>query len=368
MRLFFRRIVCSLLYCFLVFVSLNPLKTFAATGLGVSGAFAGSVFTMVAGETLNSQNISVSFFNTSSASITVKLSGEGPQGTRYFFEQETQVIAANGQLSVPVSFQLSPMLAQGTYPISIRADLISEASGLKLSGFAQLSASVNVLGEAGDVRIVLKDLRNNLFQARLTLSRIEEGKVIALYESESGEMNQRLVPGHYRISATYQDTQVVQKDFVLKDKDRLSIDLIAQTVFVKTFMMGANLDSQGKIQSAKIVYTIRNIHRPEPGAKLILSVTKNSHTVEEIPMMTLPELMVGELSGRFTYYPKDGWSNGNIGFSLIVKTSDDLILAESETQTLLIDTPSSFSLDAWMIIGSVSLPILGLWIVKSKKK
>jgi hypothetical protein len=361
LRITCRRWFIVILCCLLgVVPQFNQQVTALGTGLGVSGSFANGVFKMIPGETLNHSATTVTFFNTTASDIMVKLSGDGPLNTVFFFEQTIHIIPAKSQLTLAVSFRLNQDIAPGMYPISIRADIISNSEGIALSGFAQLNASVKVYGEAGQIRVFVKDLRDQPFPAALQLFRLESGVLIPVTQSESGSLDERLVPGNYRVTATYLGFEVASQDFELKDNDELVITLIAKTVLITLFMAGAKRDQNDRIQSIELIYTIRNLIDTEPSVDLSLSVIRQDKFLEEVSLMTLPTLQNGETSGRFTYYPKDGFISADYGFTLIVRAQDDLILAISQMQTLTISVKQDFDPWPWVIsvLGFILLIVL----------
>lgn len=345
---------------------LFPLSVSASSGLGVSGSFSGTIYKMVAGETMDSQNVSVIFFNTTDADVAVRLTGEGPQGILFTFQNQEATIKAHGSLIVAVAFTLSTTTAEGSYTLSVKAEIVStQGTGLTFSGFAALKATLIVMGEAGDVSISLHDYRQNPFIALLTLMRINaDGSSDPVAESKDGNLDERLIPATYQVKAFYQDHCVAQKTFELNDKDDLKISLLAQTIRIPLFLSDPQFDQKEQLTSLSLAYTLQNLYVKESGVKLILSVTKDEKALEDTEMLKLDELDVGEVSGKLNYIPVSGWKNGNYTLRLSLISQEGLILATSDPQTLNVSQPVSFKPE-WFLVGVI--PLLILFLRRKKK-
>lgn len=337
-----------------------------ASGLGISGSFGQAVFTMVAGESFRDPSVKITLVNPGSEDLTVKLSASGPEGFRIDFKEEVLILPKQSSVSFSVSFSLSDTVTPGRSTISVTATILSSTSGIAVSGFATLSATLIVMGEAGHLNVSVTDVRNKPFDATLQITRItDSGTEIPCVKTDTGSYSGRLVPGTYKISALIKDTEVASETVILKDQDDLSVILVARPILFSLFLAAPVFDENGLLKQAGLAYTITNLGPRETQVSLQIRILKDGKMLDQSEALTLPILDLGTLSGRLSVLPPKGFQSGSYDFQLILISEDGVVLAQSSTQGFLVKmkNPIAWEKTLWAVPG-----LAGFWWMMKRKK
>ncbi len=374
-RSFIQRVLLSLCGFILMMTLISPGVKAETGGFGVSGSFSSYTFKMVPGEQITTKDVNVVFFNNYDQDIRVSLETNGPKGVTFLLKNSIIKIKANSRVTIPVSLKLDKTAVAGTYELGLVAQILpDEVTGIQLLGSAQLKTKLIILGEAAEVSFTTIGKDNKPFVADIRVFRINDsGGYDPVSDSESGLLLDRLVPGDYIVFAYYEGTEIAREEFTLKDKDVLTLDLKVQTVFISVFLVGPQFDEKtDKIKNAKFVYTIKNIYQVENNVKVMVEVLKGNSLIEDLEMMTLSEIPLGETQGTYSYIPPEGWTNSIYRFRLHLNTQEDISLASSDVKELRVSGLPE-SVDHWLgILGGSALGLSALsWFIllyKRRKK
>lgn len=327
---------------FLLFSLIMPfvaLSVKAENSFGISGTFTDYRYKMVPGESITTPDVYVMFFNNYDTEITVEYYTSGPEGVEFLFDNIPVKIPANKTVKVPISLKVDEKTVPGNYEIGVAAKVIpDEVNGVILAPSTKLNATISILGEAGEFIIKTVDYQEEPFKSTIRLYREDDDGTYAVATSETGILEDRMVPGNYTAYAYYNEQEIGRKKFTLKANDDLEIILPVETVFIPTFSATAQFESNGElIRNAQLVYTIDNIFNPIENAKLILSVLRNEEKLETTELLAFPTLLVGKTEGRYSYIPSNAWENGVYTFKLQVLDQNNQVLANSFEQSILVD-------------------------------
>jgi hypothetical protein len=305
------------LYSLLVFTGFFLLalrvNVSAQGGFGVSGTFAGYHYKLVPGERIASDNIYASFFNNYSVDIDVQISYEAPQGVEFLIGQSMVSIPAGQTIRVPIGVALTLDAVPGDFVVSIFAQVLpGNVEGITVIGSAGLNARLSVFGEAGRVTVRSLTTKGDLFRASVELFRIEPDGALFSVATRESQLSDRVVVGDYVAKAYFEGRTIAEEFFRVNNNDVLTIDLIARTVFVRSFAVEPVFFEDRNILSSTVVsYSLENIYETVNNIQLELVVKRDGEVVDEVEMFLAPVLNVGRTDGRFTYIPRRGWQEGN---------------------------------------------------------
>lgn len=356
---------------FLIAYILSPVKPNARGGIAVSGSLYRHHFKMVPGESFSSPSVNIVVFNNYDEDINVRFLYNVPYGVQVDMEKQEVVIPANENIRFPVGLTLQEDVVPGEYEIGVSADVMPmEGEGISVAGSAQLRTKLTVFGEAARVRVNTKTNQGEAFAGQMHLFRKEDESLIPAGYSQTGTLNEVVIPGEYMVQVFWDGYEVGLKEFSAKDGDDKDLEVIVRTVFVDSFSVRLEeqsndervsyneslgnifpvlLANQGldikEVSTARVTYNVKNVHKPIEDASVILKVYHakrlqdldayfnqevdkegekelNKHLIDEIEVFSVPLLEVGSRSGRYSYSPPGGWESGSYRFSLDVYGKD----------------------------------------------
>lgn len=354
-----------LFYIFVMITLASVTQVKAAEGFGASGPFAGYHYKLVQGESIEIPQINVIFFNNYNTDIQVQLEATVPTGVTIDLESDLITMEANSIMTVPVRITTSEDAPAGSYVIGVAAEVIpDEIEGIQIIGSAKLSARLSIYGEAGRYQIRTETAKGDPFEGDLTIYRKEDNNLLTpVGYSDDGTFSDRVIPGTYVAQVYYGTKKVVDHEFVIQDGDDLDIVLIAQTVFIKTFLVGPEFNEETDLlRNTQIVYTIENIYEPINNARVMLVVERDGEEIDNVEILFTGYLATGEFDGRFNYIPTRGWRAGEYSFKLEVY-EDDLVnentFMHDETEEQVFDIERDI-LEPYITVGEWILYITGV--------
>lgn len=326
------RVLMVIIILELIFLPLSAAKAQQGGGIAVSGSFYRHHFKLVPGESFSSPDVDIVIFNNYAVEIQVALSAETPQGVTLDLAGQTLSIPPNSNVSLPVKMTVDGTVVPGEYNIGLSADVIpGNKEGIAIAGSAQLRTILTVFGEAGLVKVNLVTQEGAPFVADLKIFQVSENNLEPSAYVFGDILEDRLVPGDYVVTAYFEGTEVASQKFTVAAQDDKKIELKVNTAFVigLTAVPQFN-DSNNRITSARINYTVKAVFQPIKNVTVYLNVKKGGKDVEKVEMYTLPELALGSQDSRYTYIPSDGWSSGEYSFTVEIVSNDSVQQAISE--------------------------------------
>lgn len=383
-----------ILTLFVLLITSPKLSIQAVEGsFGVTGNFPDYHYKMSLDETLETPFVFVRFSNNYPKDIKVQLTPETPAGVSFHLSQEPITIPmktkntdgsySGGTLTVPIGLTTTAEATPGEHIIKLGARVIPDiVDGIEIVGSVILSSRLTIYGEAGTINVSTVNLQGGEFQAEINIYRLEGDVWVPVAYSENGVISDKLIPGRYRIVATYNGTVVAQSEVDLDDKEIINIQLIATTVTIPTFLVGPQFDDETKLfTSVRLAYTISNVFAPVANVRLTLIITFEGEYEEEIDILNLDSLGITSISSKDTYIPKNGWANGLYTFQLKAfqdagtgNHEDDFFLAESVIREAPIEVPETINVMIVIIVvvGGVVLflfiSLMGILFFGKRKK
>lgn len=362
----------ALLSLTVALLSLLPLSPVQAGGIGISGTFSGQHFQLVPGESLSTPDIYVVVFNNSDSEMRVKLAPETPSGVELILPTVDFLLSAGSQQRMEVGIVASSEAVAGEYIVTLTAEAYREGEGIKLAGAAQLQAKLTIFGEAGRLLLSTVTPEGEPFRATVKLFRKTEGQNLPCGHSETGRLETRLTLGDYLAQAYLQDTKVAEESFTLAADEEKEIALVARTVLIQGFSVVSNYYTEtGKLAFAKIVYTINNIYQPLKDVKAILEVTLEDQAVEEVELISLSSLDVGQTGGSSNYVPTEGWKSGTYSFQIGLYSQGKLYTRSSVEEMSAEPAEGGSVVINWPLIGGavggVAVIIAAVMLLRRKK-
>jgi len=327
-----------------------------AGGIGISGTFSGQHFQLVPGESLSTPDIYVVVFNNSDSEMQVKLTPGTPSGVELILSTVDFLLPPGSQQRIEVGVAVGPEAAPGEYTLTLTAEACREREeeGIILTGAAQMQAKLTIFGEAGRLLLSTITPEGEPFSAIVKLYRKAEGQNLPCGHSETGELETRLTPGDYLAQAYLQDTKVAEESFSLAADEEKEVTLVARTVFIAGFTVVPNYYTEtGKLAFAKIVYTINNLYQPLKEVKAILEVTLEGQPVEEVELISLPSLDVGQTGGSSNYVPTEGWQGGTYSFQIGLYSQGKLYTQSSAEEMSAEAAEGGIAAINWPLIGGI---------------
>ncbi len=354
--------ILPLLFLGLFLLALFP-NVQAEGGFGVSGTFAGYHYKLVPGEQIDSANIYATFVNNYSVPIDVQISYQAPPGVTFLIEQTLVTIPAGATIRVPVGIALPLDAVPGDYVVQVFAQVLpGSVEGITVIGSAGLNARLSIFGEAGRVTIRSLTTSGDVFRSTIELFRIEADGALFSVATRRDTLSDRVVVGDYVAKAYFEGRTIAEERFTVNNNDVLTIDLIARTVFVRSFNVEPNFfEDRNILASTTVSYSLENVYETVNNIQLELVVRLDGEIIDEVEMFLAPVLNVGRTEGRFTYIPRRGWQEGQYQISIRLFELD----SRFEGGQFLYDetSPFDFVVPASIVEGGVNfvqVALLGL--------
>ena len=336
-KILLKQLVIIPLFAFFI-LSLTLVFTVQAQGgFGVSGSFQNYEYKVVPGESVDASGVNVVLFNHYDVDIDVSIELNGPEGVDFLTDISEVSIDANDNVELPIGLSVDETATPGDYDIGFSASVIQdEVEGISVTGAAELSTSLIVMGEAADLQIAIQDYAEDPIESTLKLYRVVDGSLDPVAEAIDDGLTERLVPGDYRLIAYLDNYEIAKRNITLEDGDDVNETLTAQTIFLRSLSVTPRFSSESdEFRNVRLDYEIVNIHEPIENTSLRLNVALDGTPVDDEIQVTLPYLPEGSYQNSMMYVPPEGWESGEYTFTLqaesdeIDGTAEAVSLAES---------------------------------------
>jgi hypothetical protein len=294
-------------------MSFSSLKVYSSSGIAVTGTFADYHYKLLPGEVMESNEIFVLFFNNYDVDIEIELTTYiyNKEGTLTLVDSRVSIlldqtivfISAMDSIRIPIGISLSSEAAAGEYQLGLSASVLpSQTDGITVTGSAELRSTLSIFGEAGDIEFYTFDIFGDALLADLKLYRRDGSSTVLLRSVQNGVIIDRLIPGDYYIVGTYKEYEVLREDFVLVDRELTRIHCIAQTLFIKDFILTPLISTTTNLLSRiRMEYTLINIHDMLEDIQLVLKASFEDVLYGEEVETTIPYLPESIFEGGFNY-------------------------------------------------------------------
>ena len=321
-----------------------------AQGVGLSGNFYRQHFELSPGET-SSGDVYVVVSNPSGSPVRVKMVTETPAGVTLLLTQDDFTLAAGEQKRLDIGIKASSDAVPGEYTLALAAEAYREGTGIKVTGGSQQQAALSIMGESGKVIITTVTQEGEPFAASIGIYQEINGELSSVRPPQKSKLEARLTPGDYVTQARYQNIKVAEESFSLAADEEKEITLVCYTLCLANFTVSPVYSDSGEIASARINYTIANLHKPLKDVRAVLKVELDGKPLDETELISFSTLDVGSRSGSYSYIPAQGWQKHHTYSFIIELYARGKLYYQSPPQEL---TPGQGGFP-----GGLSWPMLG---------
>ena len=290
----------------------------AQGGLAISGSFYRQAFEIPQGSSVSAPSVYVVVFNQGDEEFGIRMTWEVPVGVNINLSHDDFTLQPGDQQEVLIGVEVTQDATPGEYEISVTAEAYKQsAGGIQLLGAAGQSATLMVLGESASVTVQAVSPDGEPVVAVVRLFKVIAGENYEFAYSETGTLEATVSPGSFIASAYVGGEKLAEESFELAADEERTATLTVGTVYFEGFGIVPNYHSEtGELAFGEIVYTVRNLYQPVANAEIILLVTRDGASLDEISLATLSPLDIGRVGLSYNYIPSGGWVDGSYGFKL----------------------------------------------------
>ncbi len=359
-----RGLISGLLLLFLVLAAFSPTPAVhAQAGIAMAGTFSQQIFELPQGTEVSSPSIYVVVFNHTAEELNVHMLVTAPFGVEVLFDQTSFLLPPGGEQKVYVTVKVTDDAIPGEYEVVIAAEAVpKEGEGAVIATASAQKASLTVTGEAAwvSVRVISPD--GDPIKAQVRLFKVIQDRLNELALSETGTLEAKISPGHYKVSAYIAGRTLAEETVEVGAGERKEIILTVRTVYFEQFGIEPNYaPDTGLLAFVRTVYTLNNLYQLVNNAEVVLVVSRDDKPLEQVSLISFGRLDLGRTGGSYSYMPAEGWKAGNYGLKLELYIEGEFYTDSSEEKL-------SFALPAPSLIPLIppallELGIMWWWIV-----
>lgn len=355
-----RAIPLSLLLLLISLVVPSPAQ--AQGGIAISGSFYRQNFEIPQGSSVSGPSIYVVVFNNGSEEFQIRMSWNAPLGVNVSLSDEDFLVKPGEQRKVFVGVEVTSEATPGKYTIDVTAESYKqEEGGIRLMGAAGQSANLVVLGDSASVNVQTLSPSGEPVVTVIRLFRVISGENFEVSYSDNGKLEANVSPGSFVASSYIGGNRLAEESFQLAVGEEKTIILTVATVFFEGFNIVPyyHAENDGRLAYAELVYTINNLYQVFPEAKVMLEVTYEGSSEDEIELITIAPLEKGRVGLKYNYQPKAGWKQGSYIFRLQLYVYGKIYTISHE-EVLEVLEPSAAESDSgksglqWPVIGGIA--------------
>lgn len=306
----------------------------AQGGIGISGSFYNQSFEIPQGSSVSAPSVYVVVFNQGDEDLQIKMTWEAPLGVDVILSHDEFTLNPGGQQKVLIGVDVAQSAVPGEYEIAVTAESYVEGvSGIQLVGAASQSADLVVVGESASVtaRVVSPDGEPVVAVVRLYRLLIDQQHEVGY--SETGTLEAKVAPGSFLAAAYVGGNKMAEESFDVAADEEKTITLTVETIYFEGFGIVPNYNTEtGELAFVQMVYTVRNLYQPVANAEVVLQVTRDGESLDEISLVTLDPLDMGRVGLNYNYLPSGGWVDGIYGFKLMLNLGGEPYASTLEEQ------------------------------------
>ena len=368
-----------LLLLLLLIALVVPSPAQAQGGIAVSGSFYRQNFEIPQGSSVSGPSIYMVVFNNASEEFQVRMTWDAPLGVNVSLSDEDFLLEPGEQHKVFVGLEVTPEATPGQYTVDITAESFKqEEEGIRLMGAIGQSANLVVLGDSASVNVQTLSPSGEPVVTVIRLFRVISDENFEVSYSDDGKLEANVSPGSFVASAYISSNILAEESFQLAAWEDKTVILTVATVFFEGFSIVPYYlaETDGRLAYAELVYTINNLYQLFPGAKVMLEVTYEGSSEDEIELVTMAPLEKGRVGLKYNYQPKAGWKQGSYIFHLQLYI-EGKIYTISHEEVLEVVEPSADESDSgksgsqWPLIGGIasgSMVLLGVIAIPAKRR
>jgi len=122
--------------------------------------------------------------------------------------------------------------------------------------------------------------------------------------------------------------------------------------------------------SVGIVYTINNLYEPVSDVAVVLRVTRDGKSLDEISLTTMGKLDVDRVELSYNYVPAKGWEDGSYGFKLELLLAGKVYNTSPEEKLQVGGRLSPPGEIPWLLIVAIigGVVVIGLMVALTRRR
>jgi len=351
-----RAIPLSLLLLLISLVVPSPAQ--AQGGIAISGSFYRQNFEIPQGSSVSGPSIYVVVFNNGSEEFQIRMSWDAPFGVNVSLSDEDFLVKPGEQRKVFIGVEVTPEATPGEYTIDVTAESYKqEEGGILLMGAAGQSANLVVLGESASVNVQTLSPSGQPVVTVIRLFKVINGENFEVSYSDNGKLEANVSPGSFVASSYIGGNHMAEESFQLAAGEEKTVILTVATVFFEGFKIIPNyLEETEELAYAELVYTINNLYQVFPESKVMLQVTCEGSSEDEIELVTIAPLEIGRVGLKYNYQPKAGWKQGSYIFHLQLYVEGKIFtISHEELLEVVVPSDDGSNTDK----SGLQLPVIG---------
>ncbi len=300
---------------FLAGLEIAPMLASAqGAGIALTGTFGWQRYEVVPGMSISTPAAYVNVQNTGKLPLQVTMFSNTPAGVNIIFSEDEFTLPAGGGKRVDITVEVLPDAVPGEYTLSVAAEGRVNVEGggeVKIAAAAGQEAPLIITGESAKVIVQTLNPKGDPIPIKVFLAKITGDSESQVGYSETGLLEIRVTPGQYHTWAYLAERKVADERFTIAANEEKTISLTVSTAYFSGFTLTPGYYTEtGKLASVKIFYHINNVYELITDVELILKVSLNGEALEEVSLLSLSQLDLGDISGTWDYTPPQGWEDG----------------------------------------------------------
>ena len=351
-----RRALLALLPLLSVLMVLPPQPALAGGGIAMSGTFYSQDFEIPQGVEVSNESIYVVVFNQSDTEFTVHLTATTPKEVELSFSEQDVPLQPGEQRKLYIGVRVGEDAVPGEYTLRVTAETRRSGTGegIQIITAVAQEASLKVTGEAARIAVAVVSPSGHPVVATVRLFKEIQGKRYEFASSETGTLDAKVSLGRYIACAYVAGKKLAEETVdITVENERKEVTLVVKTVYFANFGIVLNYYTEtGELAFARIVYQVSNLYQPMADVELILKVSHNGEAVEEVSLLSLSQLTLGDISGSRDYIPPQGWKSGTYTFQTELYVGGKLYTTSLE-EKLEVTAPSAVPMVSWAVLGRI---------------
>jgi hypothetical protein len=333
-----------------------PAQPVQAGGeIAMSGTFYLQDFEIPRGVKVANKSIYVVVFNQGDSEFTVHLTPSSPKEVELSLSEQDFLLQPEGQRKVYIGVGAGEDAVPGEYTLTVTAEArhASSEGGIQIIAAVAQEARLKITGEAAWISARVVSPLGDAVVATVSLFKETQGVRHEFASSETGVLEAKVSLGRYIVCAYVGGEKLAEEVIdITTENERKEVTLVVKTAYFANFGIVPNYYTKThELAFATIVYQLRNLYQPMNDIKLILKVRDNDEALEEVPLLSLSQLALGDISGSRDYTPPGGWQSGSYTFQAELSVGGKLYASTLEEKLEVPAAPAPAV--SWKFLGGI---------------
>jgi hypothetical protein len=295
--------------------------------------------------------------NPSSVSFPVEWVGSAPKGLTLTPEVRNFILAPGDTRRVHFKIEVARDVLPGEYHVVAQlrrgdAPVPRQGEVVEVPAIA-VDLLVRVAGATGTLRVTAMDkLSGSPVAGSIAILRLESGREPFQIgqEDNASRYETRVLPGRFEVRYSFAD-RVLASESVTVSAGRVT-EVVLQVSSV-SFAVADFVEhrSEGQIVYVDLIASVANSLQPMLDARLSVSVDRDGHSLETIPLGSAISLATGLTDQKARYVPEGGWRPGRYTFTFLLEAGKSK-LTQTVGRKLTISDQSARPW-VWLLVAAI---------------